>query len=141
MTTWNGLRRSPIGVKKRAMVQTELNSYPAFEALLALHKLDYWHNTISYASLSSGYKLSTVAGWPDYTIFGDGWHAWVELKARSPVTNRRGKVSLEQRRYQTSIERSGGEWVSFCLPDDYPELDAWLNARTGHDIHSDGRLR
>lgn len=130
---WNGLHRSPIGQKRRASERAETRVYgPALEELLHLHRLDFWHDTISQRS---------QPGWPDYTIFGDGWHAWLELKVRSPLTGRRGKVSDAQRRYQASIERGGGEWVSFVLPDDYDELDAWLNLKTGHSIHTDGRLR
>lgn len=121
---------SPIGEKKRAMVRTEEGLYPAWEQLLNLHRLDYWHNTIAQRS---------QPGWPDYTVFGDGWHAWVELKARSTTTGRMGKVSPAQLRYKETIERGGGEWVMFLLPDDWDRVDEWLNAKTGKDIW--GRLQ
>ena len=128
----NGMKTSPIGVEKKLRAQEEANQSRTFEGTLRLHRLDWWHNTISQHS---------QPGWPDYTIFGDGWHAWVELKARSPMTKKRGQVSVGQRRYQASIERSAGEWRTFCLPDDWPECDAWLNERTGHEIYTDGKLR
>ena len=115
------MNRTPLGAAKRARQRTEEGFYPAFEDLLRLHHLDWWHNTIAQRS---------QPGWPDYTIFGDGWHAWVELKARSPITNRRGKVDAGQERYRASIEASGGEWMSFCLPDDWHDVDVWLNGHT-----------
>ena len=121
-----------IGVAKRAIQRNEEAAYKTLEDLWRLHRLEWWHCTVAQRS---------QAGWPDYTIFGDGWHAWVELKARSPLTKRPGKVSDGQRRYQRSIEQSGGEWRTFCLPDDWDKCDSWLNDRTGHDIHTDGRLR
>ena len=135
MTFWakrNGMKVSPIGATKRTNYQAEAEQARTFEELLNLHRLDFWHPTISQRS---------QPGWPDYAIFGRGWLAFVELKARSPATNRRGVVSVAQRRYQASIEAAGAEWCTFCLPDDFDELDSWLNERTGHDIHTDGRLR
>lgn len=132
MPRHNGMKASPIGAAKRARVQAEAAQAVTLEATFRLHRLDWWHCTIAQAS---------QPGWPDYAVFGAGWHAFLELKARSPATNRKGKVDDGQRRYQASIERGGGEWVTFCLPDDWGEVDAWLNARTGHQIFTDGKLR
>ena len=122
-------KRDAIGAKKRAQVRTEEGYYPAWEQLLSLHGLDYWHNTIAQRS---------QPGWPDYTVFGNGWHAWVELKARQ-VSGRIGKVSPAQLRYKASIEMGGGEWVSFVLPDDWSAVDDWLNGHTGKNIRRTGR--
>lgn len=96
-----------------------------FEALLSLHRLDFWHCTVAQMS---------QRGWPDYAIFGDKWLGFVELKARNPISNRRGKVDDGQRRYQRSIEQAGAEWRSFCLPDDWEDVDVWLNGHTGREI-------
>lgn len=126
MTFWNSsLRRKPIGEARRANVQSEATYSRTFEELLRLHRCDWWHNYNAQRS---------QPGWPDYTIFGDGWHAWVELKARSTATNRRGKLSQGQLRYKETIEAGGGEWRSFTLPDDWDEVDEWLNNRTGKEI-------
>src|SRR3990167_10521574 len=108
----------------RVQQRIEEGFYPAFEGTLRLHHLDWWHNTIAQRS---------QPGWPDYTIFGDKWHAWVELKARQ-ANGRRGKVSDDQERYKDSIEASGGEWKTFLLPDQWPEVDDWLCAHTGKEI-------
>lgn len=110
---------------KRVMTRTEVGFYPAWEQLLQLHRLDFWHN---YSAQRS------QPGWPDYTVFGDGWHAWVELKARNPVSGRRGKVSTDQLRYKETIEHGGGEWVTFLLPDQWHDVDLWLNLHTNRGI-------
>lgn len=124
-------RKQAIGEAKRTQQRIEEGLYPVFEDLLRLHRLSWWHNTIAQRS---------QPGWPDFTIFGMGWHAWVELKARR-YDGRAGKASVAQLRYKNDIEQGGGEWKLFLLPDDWGEIDAWLNERTGHDIHTDGRLR
>lgn len=90
-----------------------------------LHGLDFWHCTVAQRS---------QPGWPDYAVFGNGWTVFVELKARSLLTGRRGKVSTAQERYKASIERGGNEWRSWCLPDDWNEVDTFLNARTNKGI-------
>lgn len=123
----NGMRTSPIGATKRSNVQSEALYAKTFEELLHLHRLDFWHCTVAQRS---------QAGWPDYAIFGDGWLSFVELKARSLVTNKRGKVSAAQYRYKDSIEAAGAEWRTFCLPDDWAEVEAWLTGHTGRVISS-----
>jgi hypothetical protein len=60
--------------------------------------------------------------------------AFVELKATSAATGKRGRVSAAQRRYQASIEAAGGEWRTFCLPDDDRDVNAWLSAKTGRQV-------
>lgn len=123
---WNPrLKRSAIGEKKRVMVRTEEGFYPAWEDELRLFGCDFWHPTISQRS---------QPGWPDYVVLGEGWHAFVELKARNLTTNRRGKVSTAQERYKDAIVLAGAEWHTFLLPDDWGEIDAWLTARTGKEI-------
>ena len=122
----NGMKASPIGANRRAAVRAEEGFYPAWEQLLRLHRLDFWHCTVAQRS---------QPGWPDYVVFGLGWLAFVELKARSPVTGRRGKVSTAQERYQASVEASGGEWRTFLLPDQWDDVDRWLNGHTGREVH------
>lgn len=118
------MRRSPMGFAKRVMQQNELAQYPAWERLLSLHRLSWWHNTIAQRS---------QPGWPDYTVFGDGWHAWVELKGRD-ARGRAGKLSTGQVRYKEDIERAGGEYRVFLLPDDWQEANAWLRSHTGRQV-------
>lgn len=124
-------------MKRRQSALDEKNYGNQLENLMQLHRLEYWHCTIAQRS---------QPGWPDYVVMGDGWLAFLELKARSSLTNRRGKVSDAQRRYQAAIERGGGEWVTFCLPDDWDELHIWLNGHTdrgiwefGVDLEAKGR--
>ena len=123
--TVSPMRRAPFGAKKRAMVQTELAFYPTFENLLRLHGLDYWHCVTAQTS---------QPGWPDFAVFGQGWLAFVELKARSVATGRKGKVSPDQERWRDTIRDAGGEWQLFTLPDDWSELEDWLSGHTGKDI-------
>lgn len=122
--TWLRKPRKPIGEKKREMVQRELGLYPTWEELLNLHRIDYWHCTVAQAS---------QPGWPDYTLMGDGWLAFVELKATTP-TGRRPDLSVEQKRYRASLEAAGAEYKTFCLPDDWNEVDDWLIGHTGREI-------
>lgn len=117
--------RLPIGAAKRAQVRTEELLYPTWEQLLRLHRLDYWHCTVAQRS---------QPGWPDYCVFGDGWLAFVELKARSIATKRKGTVRVAQERYRDSIRAAGGEWKSFLLPDEWHDVDVWLNGHTGREI-------
>jgi hypothetical protein len=115
--------RSGFGQRK-AQQRVEEGLYPAWEELLGLHRLDFWHPTVTQRS---------QPGWPDYTVFGLGWLAFVELKARR-VDGRRGKVSVAQERYRASVEAAGGEWRTFLLPDEWDAVDAWLNGHTGKGI-------
>ena len=88
------------------------------ERLLGLHHLDYWHCTVAQRS---------QPGWPDYAVFGSGWLAFVELKARRE-DNSKGKVSVAQERYRDAIRLAGGEWCSFLLPDQWEDVDAYHHA-------------
>lgn len=126
---FSGLRRSPWGEKKREQVRSEDIYCVALEQTFSLHRLDYWHCRVSQTS---------QPGWPDYAIFGDGWHAFMEVKARSLATGRLGKVSDHQRRWKASIEQAGAEWVTYTLPDDWDALDDWLCAHTGREIRGQG---
>ncbi len=118
------LKRSAFGAKKRAMVQSEVSYYPTFEHLLRLHRLEWWHNYNAQRS---------QPGWPDYTVFGDGWLAFIELKAVR-VSGTRGKLSEGQRRYKAVIEAAGGEYRVFVLPQDWNDVDDFLCGHTGLDI-------
>lgn len=126
----NGLKVSPMkrtefGAKKRAMVQWELLTYPTFEKTLRLHRLDFWHCVTAQTS---------QPGWPDFAVFGNGWHAFVELKARSGTTNRPGKLRTDQERWRDTIRDADGEWHEFLLPDQWHDVDVWLNGHTGKNI-------
>lgn len=119
------LKRSPVGAAKRAFVETEKTFYPVLEALFRLHGLDWWRCENNQRS---------QPGFPDYEVYGDGWHAWLEVKARSLTTGRAGRLSPAQQRYKASIERGAGEYVSTLLPDEWALIDDWLNGHTGKGI-------
>lgn len=125
-----GLKRVPFGEKRRASEQAESKYAVAFEQLMQVHKLDFWHCTVAQRS---------QPGFPDYNVFGDGWHAWVELKARSRLTGKMGKMSAGQYRYQASVEKSGGEWWTFYLPDDWRLVETWLHHHTGIEVWGYGQ--
>ena len=127
---WTTMKRTPMGEKKRAAVQWEAAYARSLEDLLQLHRLDFWHCTVSQRS---------QPGFPDYAIFGDGWLAFLELKARAGKTKKAGTVSVAQERYKAAIERAGGEWRTFLLPDDWGDVDVWLNSKTGRGIWESGR--
>jgi len=124
MNTWASPRR-PIGAEKKSRNLEEKTQAVAFEQLLGLHRLDYWHCTVAQRS---------QAGFPDYVIFGTGWLGFVELKARSRTTGKAGKVSAAQYRYKEAIEKAGGDWRTFLWPDEMDETNAWLKARTHRDV-------
>ena len=124
------MNRSAIGAKTRARNNQEQQQARVLEDAFRVCGLDWWHNTIT--------DKWTRAGWPDYTVFGVGWHAWLELKASNPETGARGKLMPEQRRWAETIEAGGGEWVTFCLPDDLDELYAWLYVKTGKRMREKG---
>lgn len=113
------------GTKRRAGYAAEAEQARIFEQLLMLHGLEWWHVNL---------PMRSRAGFPDYEIYGEGWHAWVELKARSPITGKQGKLSAEQRTFHARIERAAGEVQVFRLPDDWDLVDAWLMAKTGRRI-------
>ncbi len=120
---------SPYWNQRKAQQRVEEGLYPAWEELLGLHRLDYWHCTVAQRS---------QAGWPDYVVLGDGWLAFVELKARR-LNGRTGKVSVAQERYKASIEAASGEWRSFLLPDEWDDVDDWLIGHTGREIRGTWR--
>lgn len=130
MNTWATKPRKPIGTAKRERSRAEADQSRTFEATLNLHRLDFWHCTVSQRS---------QPGFPDYVVFGDGWLGFVELKARSTTNNRMGRVSPAQERYRASIEAAGAEWRVFKLPDDWHEADTWLNGHTGKNIWESGK--
>lgn len=107
------------------MNRTEEGFYPAWEQLLNLHRLDYWHCRVAQAS---------QPGWPDYCVMGDGWLAFVELKARIPVSGKAGKLSPAQMRYRASLEAAGAEYKLFTLPGDWPAVEDWLTGHTGRVV-------
>lgn len=130
--SWNStLARSEEGIgepaKKRRQYEAEQSR--AFEGLLRLHRLRWWHCTVSQYS---------QPGWPDYVVLGDGWHAFVELKAWDDLKKRRGKLSSAQISYQDDIVLAGGEYRVFVLPDDMVDANLWLRTHTGIVCHIDG---
>lgn len=121
MIPWANKPRKGIGEAKRVIQHNEEGFYPALEQLFHLHRLDYWHNTVA---------MRSQPGWPDYTLFGDQWLAFVEVKARQ-ASGRMGKLSPAQERYRASVLRAGAEYRVILLPDDWKETGEWLTAKTG----------
>ena len=124
---WTTMKRSPMGEKRRASYQAEAGYAKTFEETLDLHRLDYWHVNL---------PMRSRAGFPDYLVMGLDWHAFVELKARNPITGRIGKLSAEQRAFHETLRRAAAEIQNFLLPDDWHEVDVWLNAHTGRAINA-----
>ena len=122
------MKQTPIGYYKRVAKQNELAQYPQWEHLLALHFCDWWHCRVAQGS---------QPGWVDYVVLGHGSHAFVELKART-AKGRAGQLSAGQARYRDSIQTAGGEWVTFLLPDQWPEVHVWLRGHTGRQIYEPG---
>ena len=116
-----GVQRKTFGAERKRSRQTEAGWAKFFEDLLLRHRVEWWHNYNAMRSKS---------GWPDYAIFGQGWHAFVEIKARSPE-GRRGNLTAAQIRFASVIQDAGGEWLTFCFPDDIHSANDWLGARTG----------
>ena len=128
----NGIKVSPMkrtssldSTPYKQQVRTEETYYEAFEDTLLKYDCWFFHPTTShFTRRHRGQK-----GYPDYTVFGPGWVAWVELKATSLATGKDGRLAAEQRTYKEFIERSGGEYRVFTLPADWKAIDAWLEAR------------
>lgn len=127
----NGMRATPLSnTPHRQQVQTEEGFYGAFEDLLLQAGCWFFHPTTShYTRRHRGQK-----GYPDYTVFGKGWHAWVELKATSLATGKDGRLDAEQRVYREFIECADGEYHVFTLPGDWPVIEGWLSEKTGLPI-------
>lgn len=122
------MKKTPLdNTPHRQQVKSEEAYYPAFEDLLLDHGCWFFHPTMShYTRRHRGQK-----DYPDYTVFGDGWHAFVELKATSLATGRDGRLTPGQKDYKDIIERGGGKHYVFTLPADWPLIDQWLIAHTG----------
>ncbi len=119
--TWLRKPRKPIGAAKREIHLVETSFYPTVEGLFRLHHLDFHHVTVAQAS---------QPGWPDYTVFGDGWHGWLEIKAIR-ANGRPGKLDPAQERWRDTIIKGGGEWHCFTLPTDGKVLEVYLTGHTG----------
>lgn len=78
-------------------------------------------------------RLAQMAGWYVFHIYNPTWSkagfpdlvlirervVWVELKARSTTTNKRGKLSPEQETWRDMLKAAGQEWYVWW--DDSPE--------------------
>ena len=116
---------APIGAAKRVIQRNEEAAYRTLEGLWRLHRIDWWHCTIAQRS---------QPGWPDFVVFGKGWLAFVEVKARQ-ASGRMGRFDEErQGRYRDSIVSGGGEYVLLKMPDELEVHNAWLRERTGIEV-------
>ena len=120
----------------RQQVRTEEGYYPTFEAMLGLHDCDFFHPTTSHFTR----RRKGQKGWADYVVLGLGWHAFVELKAVSLATGRAGKLAPEQERYRAAIIQGNGEYRSFLLPNEWGDVEDWLNDHTGKGLRGTWRL-
>ena len=132
------LRRSPIGEKVRQRVQHEAIQATALEGnktrlgLFDLHKVDWLH--ISTPQRDKG---TLRAGHPDYLLLGDGWHAFLEIKARDDK-GRMGRTRANQYAFHRKLQRAGAEvWIAH-LPDDLDDVNLWLRVKTGIVVGIDG---
>ena len=129
------MARTPFGEKHREMVRTEEEFYPTIERLFGLHNLDFFHPTTNHLTR----KRKGQKGWVDYVVLGFGWHAFLEVKAVSRATGRKGKLDPEQERYKSAIEVAAGEYRTFLLPPQWDELEDWLVEHTGKAIRGTWR--
>lgn len=111
-TTYNGLKRSPIGEKRRSQYIAESKFQAMVEDLAAL---------CGWTSFHLNLPMRSPAGFPDLVLFRDRI-VFAELKSRSPSTGRAGKLSPAQIDYAHTIQRAGGEYYSWLFPDDWETL-------------------
>lgn len=135
------LRRSAIGDQQRVRVQSEQQQARVLEGtsdrlgLFSLHRVD-WH----HVSSPMRDKGTLKAGFPDYLLLGEGWLAFLEIKARNAATGKLGKLSASQHRYHAKLKEAGVEVWTAYLPDDLGAINAWLAAKTGRQVAIDGLL-
>lgn len=135
------MKRSPIGAKVRTRVQSERIAATALEGtatrlgLFQLHHVDFLHLEAPQRD-----KGTLKSGHPDYLIIGDGWSAYLEIKARNLETGRLGRLMPHQRTFHDKLRAAGHEvWVIY-LPDDLQALNLLLRERTGVSVNVDGLL-
>lgn len=125
----NGMKTSEIGAVKKDRVQWERYYATQLEGLFDVHLLDYIHVERSDKANKS---------FPDYNVFGKGWSAYVELKARNPFTRKAGRLDDGQRAFHEVLKRAGCEVVTWLFPDDELIAQAWLTSKTGRKASSWG---
>lgn len=137
----NGMKASAIGEKARTRVQSEeaqarvLEGTPDKLGLFQLHRVD-WH----HVGTPMRDKGTLKSGFPDYLILGDGWLAFLEIKARSLVTGRMGGMHASQHTYHAKLRAAGQEVWTAYLPDDLQAVNLWLREKTGRVINIDGLI-
>ncbi len=128
----NGFRTSPIGAKRKARVQWEAAQARALEGtetrlgLFQLHHVDFLHNETPQRD-----KGTLKEGHPDYLLIGEGWSAYLEIKARNVETRVMGKLSAGQRAFHERLKQAGQEVWTAYLPDDMDAINQWLFKKTG----------
>ena len=135
------IKRTPFGKKKRVTVQSEKQQATVLEGgtdrlgLFYLHRVDWRHIDAPMSSVGS-----LKSGEPDYLLLGDGWLAFLELKARNLETNRPGSMSAAQHSFHAKLKRAGAEVWTATLPDDLQAVNLWLREKTGIVVSIDGLL-
>lgn len=133
------LRRSEWGEKRKQRVQWERHQSTALEGtkkrlgLFDLHRVDWLHIETPQRD-----KGTLKTGSPDYFILGDGWGAWLEIKARNIETGKPGKLQANQRTFHGKLHQAGFEVWTALLPDDLQAVNLWLREKTGIVVSIDG---
>ena len=94
--------------------------------LFTLHHVDFVH----FETVKDS-RGTLKAGFPDYFILGDGWSAYLEIKARNPETRRPGSLSEAQRVFHAKLRAAGHEVWNALLPDDLNRVNLLLREKTG----------
>ena len=124
----------------RGRVQHEAQQAKALEGdstrlgLFDLHRVDWLH----FANVRYD-RGSLKSGFPDYFLMGEGWLAFLEIKARDVVRNGRpGKLSAAQHGFHAKLRAAGADVITALLPDDLQVVNLWLRAKTGVVVDVDG---
>ena len=111
------MKRSGIGVEKRATYQTEKAFQAQVEELAAT--LGWWPFHINH-------PMRSPAGFPDLVMFRERV-VFAELKVRRPRDGRANKLATAQVEMAHRCFRAGCEYYSWLFPDDWEELKAVLS--------------
>ena len=103
--------------------------------LFSLHHLDWLHIETPQRD-----KGTLKSGHPDYLLIGDGWCAYLEIKAHDKLTGYMGRLKANQRSFHEKLTAAGQEVFVAWLPDDLAKLNAWLEPKTGRSVNIDGLL-
>ena len=116
------LQRQPWGAKRRASFNSERSFQEQVETLAAHLGWYVWH---------VNNPMRSKAGFPDLILIRERV-IWAELKARSRLTNRMGKLMPEQIMWRDMLQAADQEWYLFT--DEDWDLIASTLARPGQKV-------